>query len=85
PALRAEDALATRLHRSSNRNCLSVRRNGGKTTVGHANNDDIGLSVYASRGNLNGMIRKTFEDLYSELGGNLQSDIHVEPRIPTET
>ena len=30
PALRAEDALATRVHRSSNRSRLSVRRNGGK-------------------------------------------------------
>ena len=31
-ALRAENALTTRVHRSSNRNRLSVRSNGGKTT-----------------------------------------------------
>ncbi|PQO24124.1 hypothetical protein C2I36_04220 [Rhodobacteraceae bacterium WD3A24] len=35
PALRAEMALAQRVHRSSNRNRLSVRQNGGKITRGH--------------------------------------------------
>ena len=33
PALRAEDALASRVHRRSNRNRLSVRSNGGQITL----------------------------------------------------
>ncbi|WP_253285923.1 MULTISPECIES: DUF6538 domain-containing protein [unclassified Ruegeria] len=48
-----------------------VSREARNLIVGHSNKDDIGISVYAKRAELNGIIRSTFEVLHNELGGSL--------------
>lgn len=48
-----------------------VAREARNLAVGHANNDDIGLSVYAKRADLSEIIKATFEALHRELGGGL--------------
>lgn len=48
-----------------------VSKEARNLAVGHSNNDDIGISVYAKRGNLSEVIKATFETLYDELGGSL--------------
>lgn len=50
-----------------------VARGERNLAVGHSNKDDIGLSVYAKRGDLSEIIKSTFEALYVELGGNLKA------------
>lgn len=37
--------------------------------VGHSNKDDLGISVYAKRAELDSVILTTFKALYEELGG----------------
>ena len=49
-----------------------VARGERNLAVGHSNKDDIGLSVYAKRGDLNEIIKKTFGELYVELEGSLK-------------
>lgn len=39
--------------------------------VGHSNKEDIGVSVYAKRGDLDHLTRATFQALFDELGGGL--------------
>jgi len=62
---------------SFRRSAVSALVNAGVATharnlaVGHSNKDDIGVSVYAKRGDLHDMIRVTFQALYDELGGSL--------------
>jgi len=62
---------------SFRRTCVSALINAGvargerNLVVGHSNNDDIGLSVYAKRGDLHEVIRTTFEALYVKLEGSL--------------
>ncbi|MCV2873297.1 tyrosine-type recombinase/integrase [Defluviimonas sp. WL0050] len=48
-----------------------VAREARNLVVGHSNKDDIGVSVYAKRGDLSEVIKTTFEALYGELGGSL--------------
>ena len=48
-----------------------VSREARNLIVGHSNKDDIGISVYAKRAELNGIISSTFEVLHNELGGSL--------------
>ena len=43
--------------------------------VGHSNSDDIGLSVYAKRGDLSEAIKAAFEALHDELGGSLNAPL----------
>lgn len=62
---------------SFRRTGVSALVNGGvakearNLAVGHSNKDDIGMSVYAKRGNLSEVIKSTFEAMYEELGGGL--------------
>lgn len=48
-----------------------VAKEARNLAVGHSNKDDIGLSVYAKRGDLSEVIKSTFKALYKELGGSL--------------
>lgn len=48
-----------------------IAREARNLVVGHSNKDDIGLSVYAKRGDLSEVIKATFEALYEELSGGL--------------
>ena len=48
-----------------------VAKEARNLAVGHSNKDDIGMSVYAKRGDLSEVIKTTFEALYEELGGSL--------------
>ncbi|QFS82290.1 site-specific integrase [Roseivivax sp. THAF197b] len=48
-----------------------VAKEARNLAVGHSNKDDIGMSVYAKRGDLSEVIKATFEALYGELGGSL--------------
>ncbi|GGE46768.1 DUF6538 domain-containing protein [Actibacterium pelagium] len=48
-----------------------VAKEARNLAVGHSNSDDIGMSVYAKRGDLSEIVRSTFEALYQELGGSL--------------
>lgn len=48
-----------------------VAKEARNLVIGHSNKDDIGLSVYAKRGDLSEVIKATFEALYDELGGSL--------------
>lgn len=50
-----------------------VAREARNLAVGHSNKDDIGISVYAKRAELDAVILTTFEALYEELGGSLVS------------
>ncbi|WP_345742724.1 DUF6538 domain-containing protein [Aliiroseovarius marinus] len=62
---------------SFRRSAVSALVNAGVATharnlaVGHSNKEDIGVSVYAKRGDLEGVIKSTFEALYDEIGGSL--------------
>jgi integrase len=62
---------------SFRRTGVSALVNGGvakearNLAVGHSNKDDIGMSVYAKRGDLSEVIKTTFEAMYEELGGGL--------------
>jgi len=49
----------------------SVARGERNLIVGHSNRDDIGMSVYAKRGDLTEIIKGTFFVLYDEIGGSL--------------
>ncbi|MGQ3486929.1 tyrosine-type recombinase/integrase [Roseovarius pacificus] len=49
-----------------------VAKEARNLAVGHSNKDDIGMSVYAKRGDLSEVIKATFDALYEELGGSLQ-------------
>lgn len=46
-----------------------VAKEARNLAVGHSNKDDIGMSVYAKRGDLSEVIKGTFEALYDQLGG----------------
>jgi integrase len=48
-----------------------VAKEARNLAVGHSNKDDIGMSVYAKRGDLSEVIKTTFEAMYEELGGGL--------------
>lgn len=48
-----------------------VAKEARNLAVGHSNKDDIGISVYAKRGDLSEVVRTTFEAMYEELGGGL--------------
>ncbi|MDW4548261.1 DUF6538 domain-containing protein [Defluviimonas sp. D31] len=48
-----------------------VAKEARNLVVGHSNKDDIGVSVYAKRGDLSEVIKTTFEALYIELEGGL--------------
>lgn len=48
-----------------------VAKEARNLAVGHSNKDDIGMSVYAKRGDLSEVIKTTFEAIYEELGGSL--------------
>ncbi|WP_170330211.1 tyrosine-type recombinase/integrase [Ruegeria arenilitoris] len=50
-----------------------VAREARNLAVGHSNKDDIGISVYAKRAELDDVILSTFKALYGELGGSLVS------------
>ncbi|WP_157769941.1 DUF6538 domain-containing protein [Ruegeria profundi] len=56
-----------------------VAKEARNLAVGHSNKDDIGVSVYAKRAELDGVIKATFEALYDELGGSLVSE-----KVPSE-
>lgn len=45
--------------------------------IGHANAEDIGMSVYAKRADLSEIIKSTFCTLYDELGGSLRVELSV--------
>ncbi len=50
-----------------------VAREERNLAVGHSNKDDIGMSIYAEHGDLREVIKTTFETLYEELGGSLNT------------
>ncbi|WP_133489763.1 DUF6538 domain-containing protein [Aliiroseovarius marinus] len=50
-----------------------VAKEARNLAVGHSNSDDIGLSVYAKRGDLSEIVKITFEALNVELGGGLNA------------
>lgn len=50
-----------------------VPRGERNLAVGHSNKDDIGIAVYAKRGDLAEVIKGTFEVLLDELGGPLKN------------
>ena len=50
-----------------------VARGDRNLIVGHSNRDDIGMSVYAKRGDLTDVIKVTFNVLYEEIGGSLNA------------
>lgn len=50
-----------------------VPREARNLVVGHSNKDDIGLSVYAKRGDLSDVIKATYTALHRELGGSLRT------------
>ncbi len=52
-----------------------VAREARNLAVGHSNKDDLGISVYSKRAELDGLIKATFEALYGELGGSLMSQM----------
>lgn len=54
-------------------NSREVSREARNLAVGHSNKDDIGVSVYAKRGDLSEVLRATFEALHEELGGSLRT------------
>lgn len=54
-----------------------VAKEARNLAVGHANADDIGISVYAKEADLFDIIRATFETLYSELGGSLKTPLDL--------
>lgn len=56
-----------------------VARGERNLAVGHSNNDDIGMSVYAKHGDLSEIIRATFEAMHEELGGSLTCQFTNEP------
>lgn len=51
-----------------------VAKEARNLAVGHSNKDDIGMAVYAKRGDLSEIIKTTFEALYDELGGSLKAE-----------
>ncbi|WP_299354697.1 tyrosine-type recombinase/integrase [uncultured Shimia sp.] len=54
-----------------------VAREARNLAVGHSNKEDIGLSVYAKRGDLSEIIKTTFEALHVELGGSLKTPLSL--------
>ncbi len=52
-----------------------IAREARNLAVGHSNKDDLGISVYSKRAELDGLIKATFEALYGELGGSLMSQM----------
>lgn len=54
-----------------------VAKEARNLAVGHSNKDDIGVSVYAKRAELDNVIKATFESLHVELGGSLKSPMPV--------
>ncbi|WP_109312643.1 tyrosine-type recombinase/integrase [Ruegeria sp. AU67] len=55
-----------------------VSREARNLVVGHSNKDDIGISVYAKRADLQGITRNTFEVLNKELGGRLKGSASLD-------
>lgn len=57
-----------------------VSREARNLAVGHSNKDDLGVSVYAKRGDLSEVLKATFEALSETQGGSLKT-----PLTPTTT
>jgi hypothetical protein len=57
-----------------------VSREARNLAVGHSNKDDLGVSVYAKRGDLSEVLKATFEALSETQGGSLKT-----PLCPTTT
>ncbi|GGL55806.1 DUF6538 domain-containing protein [Wenxinia marina] len=52
-----------------------ISREARNMAVGHSNNDDIGVSVYAKRGDLSDVLKETFRVLHRQLGGSLNTNL----------
>lgn len=52
-----------------------VSREARNLAVGHSNKDDLGVSVYAKRGDLSEVLRATFEALSETQGGSLKTPL----------
>ncbi len=52
-----------------------VSREARNLAVGHSNKDDLGVSVYAKRGDLSEVLKATFEALSETQGGSLKTTL----------